>query len=115
MMNGGYRVGAGRPKGSLGKKKLEKPVAPVKGVGKLEIFSDAKSEGLDPLTYMLRVMNDMSADELRRDRMSISAAPYCHARADTVVGGKKEERASLAKEAEKSFPVPSGPRLVASQ
>jgi hypothetical protein len=49
-----------------------------------------------PLEYMLRVMRDRTADQKRRDRMAVLAAPYCHLRADL---GKKHRAAEAAKTA----------------
>jgi phage terminase small subunit len=43
-----------------------------------------------PLAYMLDVMNDPSADQVRRDRMAIAAAPFVHQRAPEAEKGKKE-------------------------
>jgi hypothetical protein len=73
MARGGYRPGAGRPK-------LEPALK--------EARRAARKEGVTPLRYMLRTMNDPSVDEARRDRMAIAAAPFCHPRADAVMGKK---------------------------
>jgi hypothetical protein len=71
MSRGGHRIGAGRPAGSkTGAKGLE------------------PDRGTDPLSYMLSVMRDVSVAPLRRDRMAIAAAPFCHAKAVEV--GKKQ-------------------------
>jgi phage terminase small subunit len=43
----------------------------------------------------LRIMNTPTEDPLRRDRMAIAAAPFCHRRASEK-GGKKEEREKKA-------------------
>jgi hypothetical protein len=37
-----------------------------------------------PLDYMLRVMNDKTADHDRRADMAKAAAPYCHSRLSAV-------------------------------
>jgi hypothetical protein len=42
------------------------------------------ASGIDPLTYMLRVMNDPKADVRRRDEMARAAAPYTNARLASV-------------------------------
>ncbi len=60
--------------------------------------ADAKTENLDPLTYMLKVMNDDGAEKDRRDRMAIAAAPFCHARKGEGKG-KKDERDDRARAA----------------
>jgi hypothetical protein len=80
MARGGYRPGAGRPKGARSQPKAERPLR-----GKRS-----------PLDYMLAVMNDADADPTRRDRMAIAAAPYVHAKADAL--GKKEKAAAAAHE-----------------
>ena len=52
---------------------------------------------LEPLDYLLSVMNDASADPGRRDRAARTAAPYVHRRADGV--SKKAKREAAAKKA----------------
>lgn len=52
---------------------------------------------LTPLQWLLRVVNDASASEARRDRAAIAAAPYCHPRPLAV--GKKQREARAAKDA----------------
>jgi hypothetical protein len=66
-----------------------------------EVNGDKKMENqdkLEPLDYMLSVMNDLSADKDRRDRMAIAAAPFCHARI-AEGKGKKQEKDDKAKTA----------------
>ena len=65
-------------------KELDDPAEPV------------VSEGLDPLTYMLRVMNDPREDPAVRRQMAAAAAPYCHPRKGEGVG-KKDEKADKAR------------------
>jgi hypothetical protein len=67
-----------------------------------------------PLEYMLGVMNDVTVDGPRRDRMAIAAAPFVHARADAVEPGKKEKRQDRADAASSAgkFAAPSAPKLV---
>jgi phage terminase small subunit len=50
-----------------------------------------------PLDYMLRIVNDPSATDARRDRLAIAASPYCHGRIAEV--GKKQKQAEAAKTA----------------
>jgi hypothetical protein len=50
------------------------------------------SEGLEPLTYMLRVMNDPKEDPAVRRQMATAAAPYCHPRKGESGTGKKDEQ-----------------------
>lgn len=83
---GGYRAAAGRPPS---KSKAAKPVPK-------DIVADAQAAKMQPLEYMLAVMNDPAADELRRDRMAMAAAPYCHPRVADVAKGKKDRQAEAA-------------------
>lgn len=95
MARGGFRPGAGRKKGSKTVKAssaTKKPDIPA------DIASDAAAEQMDPLSYMLKVMNDPQADPARRDRMAVAAAPFCHSR-KAEGKGKKDEREDRAKAA----------------
>ena len=88
MARGGFRVGAGRPKGSKGKTtKSKRTITRAAGAG-----------NLTPLAYMLQVMNDEGEDPDMRARMAIAAAPYIHSRAGESAG-KKQEKADRAKKA----------------
>jgi hypothetical protein len=52
---------------------------------------------MTPLEYMLAVMRDADADLVRRDRMAMAAAPYCHSRmADDRIGKKEVKNAKAA-------------------
>jgi hypothetical protein len=55
-------------------------------------------ERLEPLDYMLGVMNDSTADKDRRDRMAIASAPFVHPRIAEGKGKKqeKDEKAAAA-------------------
>lgn len=110
MARGGYRPGAGRPKGTT-----KKPVAkPVKVAP--EIKREAKAAGLSPLDYMLQVMNDGAADDARRDRMAIAAAPFVHVKPAEAEGGVKQQRQKRGEGVATGggkFSAPAGPRLVA--
>ena len=66
----------------------EKEPEPPKGEG----------EKLEPLEYMLKVMNDPTENPDMRARMAIAAAPFRHARKGEGVG-KKQEREDRAKAA----------------
>ena len=107
MARGGYRPGAGRPKKSGGPSKKELAEEAVR---------EATSAGMTPLEYRLSVMNDRSTDADRRDKMAIAAAPYVHAKADTEVKGKKEQRQANAEKSASGgrFAAPSAPKLVVS-
>ncbi len=70
-------------------------------------------DGSNPLDYMLKVMNDPMADESRRDKMAVAAAPYMHVKKGE--GGKKDERQDAAKKAGGGKFAPAAPpRLVVS-
>jgi hypothetical protein len=45
---------------------------------------------MTPLEYMLTVMRDPNADTVRRDRMAINAAPYCHGKVVEEYQSKKK-------------------------
>jgi len=80
MGSGGYRPGAGRPKGAKNQVKF-------------------KNKNETPLEYMLRVMNDPNVYLDMRARMAIAAAPYVHKRKGIESMRKKEEEAERAKKA----------------
>ena len=87
-MKGGYRPGAGRPKGSRNKTRIETPA---------DIQASATAENMTPLEYMLKVMRDPREDAGRRDRMAIAACPFCHARKGESNGkADKANRATIA-------------------
>jgi phage terminase small subunit len=142
MARGGYRPGAGRKAGSLGKKhKLPesedkqriKEMLSMQTKAKAKAYNDllvkikggnaitlaekkvmdalavdlaaeagevkqTSGEKLEPLEYMLNVMNDEQAEKDRRDKMAIAAAPFIHARKGEGAG-KKQEKDEKAKAA----------------
>jgi len=51
---------------------------------------------MQPLQYMISVMNDPTVDANRRDRMAVAAAPYCHHKVADVRTGKKDIAAENA-------------------
>lgn len=87
MARGGYRANAGRPPNGGRKKAL---------VEAKKASADLK---LSPLEYMLKVMNDDSADAMRRDRMAVAAAPFVHAKPGEKALGKKEAAEEAGKTA----------------
>jgi len=101
-MKGGYRPGAGRPKGSRSKSK-----AKTETMG--DIKAAAASENLTPLEFMLKIMRDPNEDADRRARMAIAAAPFCHARKGE--GSGKEDKAERAKAAGSGKFSPSRPPI----
>lgn len=110
MARGGYRPGAGRPKG--GKTKDPAPVTAAKALQEtLAKEGELLPKRRDPLEYMLDVMNDPMADDARRDRLAIAAAPFVHGRAGEH--GKKESKQIAAEQAAAGrFAPGAGPRLV---
>jgi hypothetical protein len=80
---GGYRPGAGR----------------IAKAPPHDIVQDANAVKMQPLEYMLAVMNDRTADANRRDRMAIAAAPYVHGRVSDERITKKRREAKAAKSA----------------
>jgi len=110
MARGGFRPGAGRPKKG-------DPRAPVVASEADAVRPRASLGGKSPLEYMLDVMNDSDADEARRDRMAVSAAPFVHMRAAEAVANKKDQRQAAADDAAtpgNKFAPPSAPKLVIS-
>lgn len=108
MARGGYRPGAGRPVGTVKKARTAKqPATKQKTVVAVSVSAPIHSK--TPLEYMLDIVNDETADEARRDRLAIAAAPFIHARAGE--GGKKEERAQAAKKAGTGKFAPVAPPL----
>lgn len=89
MARGGYRPGAGRPK--TAKSSSEAKAAPP------DVKAAARRAKMSPLDYMLAVMNDEGADDGRRDRMAVAAAPFVHMRAgDAPKPGTKEQAQAAA-------------------
>jgi len=113
MPRGGYRPGAGRPKGKEPKwmpKECVNEEAPPQT--KEEIEEAAAAENMSPVDYMLKVMRDTSVPSDRRDRMAIAAAPYVCQKANEKVG-KKVQQAEAAKEVGSGFFRPmQGPKVV---
>jgi phage terminase small subunit len=108
MARGGYRPGSGPAKGTKYKQRVPKKIGSSdkktknKAEKKSKIPDDIKNEAsakkLEPLDYMLEIMNDPSAGKERRDRMAVAAAPFCHARKGEGAG-KKQEKDDKAKAA----------------
>ena len=82
MARGGYRPGAGRPRGGA----------------TLRLGREAR-RAADPLAYLLGVLADEAADPARRDRAAIALLPYLHARAQPL--GAKAAAAAAAQTAER--------------
>ena len=111
MGRGGYRPGAGRKKGSKSSGAPKTAArAPKSSKVPDDIEQEAERENLDPLTYMLNVMNTPGEPKERRDRMAIAAAPFVHARKGEGKG-KKDEKADRAKSAAAGKFAPAKPPL----
>ena len=102
MSKGGYRPGAGRPKGSKNKTTKKADITTVK--------DGAALENLTPLEYLLRVMNNPNEDTDRRMRAAIASLPFCHPRASAL--GKKEKQALEAEKASKGIFKPGKPLAI---
>lgn len=71
MARGGFRSGAGRPKGAQNRKSREDIEA-------------IEASGLTPLQYLTSVYQDAEADEAKRIDAAKAAAPYVHAKLTTT-------------------------------
>jgi len=109
MPRGGFRSMLGRPKG-VKETKPRKPRTPRNSLPAPDIDREAAvvanpadiaaiNNGSTPLEYMLAIMRDPGADQTRRDRMAMAAAPYCHPRMFDQRVGKKEVQKAKAKTA----------------
>ena len=70
MSHGGKRPGAGRKAGSATTRTRE--------------IANAISEGLTPLEYLTSVYRDIGQDEAKRIDAAKAAAPYVHAKLNSV-------------------------------
>jgi hypothetical protein len=71
MPRGGRRRGAGRKKGAITKRSRA-------------VADDIVESGRTPLSYMLRIMEDVTADPIRRDEMARAAAPFVHPKLSSI-------------------------------
>lgn len=78
---GGARVGSGRPKGSRPKGPTNKQEKDEAIAAQIEL---AEYTGLTPLEFMLNVMRDRKLHVNTRLQAARDAAPYVHARLQTV-------------------------------
>ncbi|MEO8466256.1 MAG: hypothetical protein ABI640_13005 [Gammaproteobacteria bacterium] len=96
MARGGYRPGAGRPKGTKNRPKVSAAPASPSTAQPGPAAAAASDGGTTPLDYMLKVMRDPEIDEARRDKMAIAAAPFLHPRPTET--GKKEQKREKARD-----------------
>jgi len=69
-----------------------------------EVLAQTKDNpGMTPLEYMLSVMRNPEIDYVRRDRMAIAAAPFCHGKIMDQYVGKKEKKEEESREASEEF------------
>ena len=78
MAKGGKREGAGRPKGAA-------------NLRTREMLEEAAAGGELPVAYMLRVMRDEEAPDLRRDAMAKAAAAFLYPRIAARPAGEEDE------------------------
>lgn len=113
-------MGAGRPKGSgKAKKSACRPKVDRKkskadpGATPGAPGGNVLATTLTPLDYMLRAMNDPAVSDMRKDRLAVAAAPYCHPKISE--SGKKEQvRAGAKTAAAGRFGPSDPPKLVVS-
>lgn len=72
----------------------------------------AHPENLTPLEYLLKVMNDPTIDDFRRDKAAIAAARYCHRKATTQEGKKAEKDEAAKKAASGRFAPANAPKII---
>lgn len=85
MPHGGFRPGAGRPRGARNLSTL----ARERGGTPAELSSNP-GEVLSPGEYLLRRMNDPAASPAERLRCAAALLPFYHARISEHRRGKKE-------------------------
>jgi hypothetical protein len=93
MARGGRREGAGRPCGAKDKRSRLTVKASAKSA-KLTRKVVARAGGTLPLPYMLKIMNDVKQPQVRRDKMAIAAAGYCHPRLTVYAEMKRPSQMS---------------------
>src|SRR5262245_44431023 len=85
--HGGWRPNSGRPR----KRAPDETNFPADVVAQC-----TANPNMMPLDYMLKVMRNPEIDPVRRDRMAVAAAPYCHGKLMDQYVGKKETQAKEA-------------------
>ncbi len=104
MARGGFRTGAGRPKGA--RQSSKKVVAAEKALKVGRKFATA-------LDFAMDVINDPAADMNDRVRLAVAVLPFQHAKIAEQVPGKKEQKSEKAKEVARGrFAPPSPPKLI---
>jgi len=113
------RAAKRRPGASKGKAptrtsvKPKKAAPPARSARPAVDAVETPPEQLDPLSYMLKVMNNPRATPERRDRMAVAAAPFVHGK--VAEKGKKDQRQAGAQVASQgkfsSAAPPRSPRV----
>ena len=105
-----FRVSKGEKLSIAEKKLMEKLGAELAAEVDGDQQKTGTAEDLEPLAYMLKVMNDPNEDKDLRARMAIAAAPFVHARKGEGQG-KKQDKDDAAKAAGAGKYRPSAPPL----
>ncbi len=114
MPRGGSRPGAGRPrkhpKSDVSVAQVVSKVAdsPPASSAPSQPQTPASPGPVQPLEYMLSVMNNPEVNAELRARMAVAAAPYCHPKKGE--GGKKEQQQDAAKRVASRFGASAPPR-----
>jgi len=125
MARGGFRPGAGRPKGSLaaatkqprrakkpsGDKPDDKPAIPADLKERYEQALADLAKHVDPLDFLLAVMRDDFTDKDTRIKAAALALPFVHTKPGEA-GKKESKQQAAASAATGKFAVPMAPRLV---
>ena len=80
-MHGGKRNGAGRPKSSVSARNLA-------------VIAEAEASGEMPIAFMLKVMRNENAPDIRRDRMARAAAAYLYPKFGAITEAEDNEAGS---------------------
>lgn len=113
MARGGFRPGAGRPKGTG---KTSKPVTKAEKVlsaAAPDVPATIESKRFKTaLEFAMATINDAGADMADKVRLAIAAMPFQHPKLADVGQGKKEQAAEAAKAAGSGrFAAPAPPKL----
>jgi hypothetical protein len=95
MGHGGRRRGAGRKPGGITKRSRA-------------VADDIVESGRTPLAYMLRIMEDVAADPMRRDEMARAAAVYCHPRLSSITTSNTNVNFEGGGDITQIFAIPRG-------
>lgn len=111
MASGGYRPGAGRPRGQ--KRAVQELKSAVVGKGTNKPRESAPKTFESAMDYAMEIINDPEADIARKDRLAIALLPFQHPKLETTAIGKREAGARAAKTAASGrFGPPQPPKLV---